>query len=875
MSVAESLAGGPPNHRPLARFAIALLFASVAFPVHAGVSADAASDAAQPALQEQQPQDIIVTGQSLFRGVTPESNLDEEAIASYGVSTVDDLLGEVENELGEDEAPLILVNGERVDDLSDIGAYPVEALRNVQVLPRGSATRVGGTTRQRVISLTLQRKMRAATVTVAPKVATDGDWHSWRGEGLLTYLQNNTRANIGLRVRDETNLLESERGIIQPETLPAFAIAGNVVGFPDTTGEIDPLLSALAGQIVTVAPFPATSSPTLADFVADANNPAATDLGAYRTLWPASRNYELNGTVSTRLAPWLTSNVGVRFNHNVSRSLLGLPSGLFVLSPTNPSSPFSTDVGLAFYGMDPLRSRSELNSGEGKLTLNGRFGRWVSNFNARHGESTNTYQSERQSVFLAIPIDDSTNPFATDLSGLIGITSNQSRSQTTTNLTQLSFTGPAFNLPAGPVQTTFEGRLSWYRLHSQSSFFLDSDRTFHRNEQEIRGAVDVPLTSRDANVLGAIGDLSADAEYSRIHYSDAGSLDHYALGLTWEPISPLRLRGSIEQTEQPASIQNLANPVIQIPEVRVFDPLTGQTVDVSQITGGNPNLRPQKLKIQQVGALLHLVPRLDLQLNAEYTDTDARNFISSLPPTSLPVMLAFPDRYIRDSNGVLRIIDLRPVNFDSHREKRLRWGLSMRTRLHKGNILGSASAPADSESGEEGASQAQPTVRAGGLTPSTYLQLNFNHTIVFSDRLEIRPGLDTVDLLGGGALGIGGGRVRHQLEGTAAVTSGGLGARVGVAWRGPSTLDTSINSISDTLRFSSIGVFNLRLFADARRFLRHSDWAKGLRLSVDVVNATNSRQKVRDSFGNTPLQYQPGYRDPLGRTIEFEIRKVF
>jgi len=25
----------------------------------------------------------------------------------------------------------------------------------------------------------------------------------------------------------------------------------------------------------------------------------------------------------------------------------------------------------------------------------------------------------------------------------------------------------------------------------------------------------------------------------------------------------------------------------------------------------------------------------------------------------------------------------------------------------------------------------------------------------------------------------------------------------------------------------------------------------------------------------TPLQYQPGYRDPVGRTIEFELRKVF
>jgi len=48
-----------------------------------------------------------------------------------------------------------------------------------------------------------------------------------------------------------------------------------------------------------------------------------------------------------------------------------------------------------------------------------------------------------------------------------------------------------------------------------------------------------------------------------------------------------------------------------------------------------------------------------------------------------------------------------------------------------------------------------------------------------------------------------------------------------------------------------------------------------MRLSLNIVNATNDRQEVRDSTGDTPLRYQAGYRDPLGRTIEIELRKVF
>ena len=139
----------------------------------------------------------------------------------------------------------------------------------------------------------------------------------------------------------------------------------------------------------------------------------------------------------------------------------------------------------------------------------------------------------------------------------------------------------------------------------------------------------------------------------------------------------------------------------------------------------------------------------------------------------------------------------------------------------------------------------------------------------------IRSGLDPVNLLEGGAIGIAAGRVRHQLDGTAAVTKGGLGARLGVTWRGRSTLETRIVGETEELRFSPLFIVNLRAFTDAERLFGRSAWTRSMRLSLNVLNLTNDRQKVRDSLGNTPLQYQPAYRDALGRTIEIEIRKVF
>ena len=68
---------------------------------------------------------------------------------------------------------------------------------------------------------------------------------------------------------------------------------------------------------------------------------------------------------------------------------------------------------------------------------------------------------------------------------------------------------------------------------------------------------------------------------------------------------------------------------------------------------------------------------------------------------------------------------------------------------------------------------------------------------------------------------------------------------------------------------------NLKAFADVHRLLPKADWAKSFRISLNVLNLTNDRQRVRDSAGLTPLQYQRGYRDPLGRTVEIEFRKVF
>lgn len=846
---------GIDKARTLTRLSAAILLVSAAIPAAAGDGATATGE--QP--ENTQLPDVIVIAPPLFPDLLPERELDSAEIESYGVSTIDELLYNIQGELGdEDDGPLIIVDGQRLNDISEIGSLPVEALRAVQVLPRGSAVRVGGRSGQRVVNLSLRRKVRTATVSAAPRIATDGGASGGRGETILTYIRGRTRANLSVRARGDGQLLEADRDIVQPDPRFPYAVGGNIIPYPNLSDDIDPLLSDAGGRPIYVAPVPTAADPTLGDFAG--GSPNATDLGLYRTLRPESRTYELNGTLRAPLAPWLTSSATLRLGRTTTEGLRGLPSGLFLLPAQHPVSPFSRDVRLAYYGSSPLEQRSRRHSGEASVTLDATFGAWNGDLNARHSRSRSSSRNQRQTSSGLITVADSVDPFGSSLGSLIPVSMSRAQSDSETSRGQLRLNGPAAKLPAGTINATIEAQLEWNRIRSESTFTSAPERKVWRSEQGIRGALDVPLTSRANGFVPQLGELSATIELGRVHFSDAGSIKHHAFALIWEPVQLLRVRAAIEETGAAPSVDLLGSPIVVTPDSRLFDPLTGETVDVVQITGGNPNLDAEKVVTRRLTGLLRLVPRLKLNLNAEYIDSSRRNFVSSLPESSAAVMLAFPDRFIRDSSGTLTTIDLRPVNFDESREKRLRWGLSMNSRLGP-----APAAPSRLGSGPQGSARPQPAT----------LQFTANHTIVFSERILIRPGLDPVDLLGGGAIGIGGGRVRHQIDGTAGITSRGLGARLGFNWRGRSELESRFGDTIDTLRFSPVLKLNLRAFADAQRVLPSARWAKGLRLSVDVVNLTNDRQEVRNSLGGTPLQYQADYRDPIGRTIEFEVRKVF
>lgn len=45
-------------------------------------------------------------------------------------------------------------------------------------------------------------------------------------------------------------------------------------------------------------------------------------------------------------------------------------------------------------------------------------------------------------------------------------------------------------------------------------------------------------------------------------------------------------------------------------------------------------------------------------------------------------------------------------------------------------------------------------------------------------------------------------------------------------------------------------------------------------MTIGVNNFFDTRQRVTDGTGATPLSYLPGYIDPFGRTVRISIRKM-
>lgn len=112
----------------------------------------------------------------------------------------------------------------------------------------------------------------------------------------------------------------------------------------------------------------------------------------------------------------------------------------------------------------------------------------------------------------------------------------------------------------------------------------------------------------------------------------------------------------------------------------LFDYTTGQSVRVTALTGGNPDLEGSRLRNLRLGGTFRLNDP-NITLNLDYNRTWQRNQVVALPGATPGVVAAFPERFTRDADGNLVSVDLRPINIASEDKSQLRMGITFTKTL--------------------------------------------------------------------------------------------------------------------------------------------------------------------------------------------------
>jgi hypothetical protein len=195
-----------------------------------------------------------------------------------------------------------------------------------------------------------------------------------------------------------------------------------------------------------------------------------------------------------------------------------------------------------------------------------------------------------------------------------------------------------------------------------------------------------------------------------------------------------------------------------------------------------------------------------------------------------------------------------------------------------------AAAPAQVAGGAAAAAAAAGGAPAGGPAFNPLAQrsfpgwryfFNLTHTIELDNEILIANGLEPLDQLDGQATGAFG-LPRHSSRLEAGLFGKGMGFRLSGIYTGETRLDGSGLPDSTDLAFEDIVTFNLRVFANMGEVTgKNEGFLKDFRVSLIADNLFDAQRKVRDSNGDTPVNYQPFVIDPLGLYLGIDLRKLF
>ncbi|MBU3972076.1 MAG: TonB-dependent receptor plug domain-containing protein, partial [Alphaproteobacteria bacterium] len=791
---------------------------------------------------------------SVNSDIPPDITLTAEQIQAYGASNVAELLSYLEpltrSSRGRaDGQPVLLVNGRRISGFREIHGIPPEAIERMEILPEEVALEYGYRADQRVVNFILKANFNSLTGELTGRTPDQGGRTTLEIESNILRISGPDRWSMDLEHERSSPLYESERDIERDAATPFD------------------------------------------------------DVEAYRTLLGQSERSTVRGAFKRDLNSTTQATVSASLEDRSSLSFNGLPGVVLTVPAGNPfsSSPVNEQVS-RILDASPLGRTTDGLTGELGLlfdgflsddwrwTLNGEYTRTETDTVTGRGYGADPFQAR---LIANDPTADPFGPLA--LTDFTPVADDTARSVAQRLDTELVLTGDVWTLPAGGVSSTFKFGGDALSLDSTSTRGgVTTDRKQSRTRLSGQASFSLPIASRRQDILPALGDLSANFNLGYEELSDFGGLSTLGFGINWSPVEPLSLQFSYTDEQGSPTISQLNDPTLSTPNVPVYDFRTRETVLVTRIDGGNPDLNSDNRQVWKAGFNLKPWSETDFRFSSTWTRSLTEDAIAAFPTLTPDLEAALPGRFERDLAGNLISFDARPLNFERFERQDIRTGFNYSRAFGAPNpaaaplpgMPGGARPPVggpmrvEVHGGGDRPRGGGPQMRMGGggrggMQPGQgRFNLSIYHTVRLQDEIVIASGLPVLDLLDGAATGARGGSPRNEIQAQGGVFRNGMGAFVNANWREGTRVD---GGTGPDLNFSDQATVNLNLFIDLNSqasWVAKFPWLKGARVNFGVQNLFDSRPEVTAGGAEVPLNYRADYLDPLGRVVSLTFRKI-